>query len=117
MDVGFRPGIRALSYRILKGATISWCVPKGTTFVGSAKGPNTKVSLFETNQTISALRDAPFTFSPSSATLNRADAGQGGAAQLAGLKQGLPMDLSVSPVSRPAGGESLEYWNRGQVNC
>ena len=38
---------------------VAWCVPRGTTVVDSAKGPNTKVSLFETNQTISALRDAP----------------------------------------------------------
>jgi hypothetical protein len=31
IDGGFRPGSQALAYHILKGATISWCVPKGVT--------------------------------------------------------------------------------------
>ncbi len=43
------------------------------------------------------------------AALNRADADKGGADQLAGLRQGPPFGLSVSPVGRPAGGRR---WGR-----
>jgi hypothetical protein len=46
----------------------------------------------------------PKPFPPRSTTFNRADVGNGGTAQLAGLRQGPPLGLSVSPVSRPAGG-------------
>ncbi len=49
----------------------------------------------------------PKPFPPRSPTLNRSDANDGEADQLAGLRQGLSMDLSVSPVGRPAGGKSL----------
>ena len=42
-------------------------------------------------------------------TLDRSDASHGGADQLAGLKQDPLFDLSVSPVSRLAGGGSLSY--------
>ena len=59
-----------------------------------AKGPNNGY----------ALRDAPFTFPPRSATFHRADAAtEGGPTRQAclefieGLRQGPPFDLSVSP--------------------
>ena len=51
----------------------------------------------------------PKPFSPRSATLNRADAGPRRAAQLAGLRQGPPVNLSVSPVGRPGGGGWVEH--------
>ena len=35
-----------------------------------AKGPNTKVSLFEMNQTIRTLRDAPYTVTPRPVSLD-----------------------------------------------
>jgi hypothetical protein len=46
----------------------------------------------------------PKPFPPRSAQFHRADANNGEAAQLAGLKQGPPLDLSVSPIGRPEGG-------------
>jgi len=58
-------------------------------------GPAAEVLLFRQKD--------PKPCSPSLATSHRADAGDGGAAQLARLKQGPPMDLSVSPVGQPAG--------------
>jgi hypothetical protein len=67
-------------------------------------------------------KKAPKPFSPRSAPFNRADAGNGRAAQLArpalsfveGLRQGPPLDLSVSPVGRSAGGWVIRK-GRGQV--
>ncbi len=50
----------------------------------------------------------PKPFPPRSATLNRADAGPRRADQLAGLRQGPPVVLSVSPVGRPVGGGQVE---------
>lgn len=44
-----------------------------------------------------------------SAACNRADACNGGVAQLAGLRQGPPLDLSVSPVGLPAGGGIIRW--------
>ncbi len=43
----------------------------------------------------------PKPFPPMSATFNRADASPRRADQLAGLRQGPPVDLRVSPVGRP----------------
>jgi len=70
-----------------------------------AKGPNTKGSLFEMNQTISALRDAPCTHTPHPASSNLADTKPRKADQLAelalspveGLRQGSPIDKGVRP--------------------
>ena len=53
IDAGVRPGSRG-SFGAAQDRP-----------VGSAKEPNTKVSLFETNQTIGALRDAACTGAPS----------------------------------------------------
>jgi len=49
-DAGFRSGSRGLAYRILKGATISWRVPKGATLYF---GQRTQHKGF-------ALRDEPY---------------------------------------------------------
>ena len=86
IDAGFRPGSRALAYRILKGATISWYVPKGTTTVVTQKDPtqrfcssrriNNGCALRDAPSDGCALRDAAFTVSPRSPTLQRADVGQ-----------------------------------------
>ena len=75
---GFGHGSRGL---------LAWCVSKSATPV---------------------WQKDPKLFSPRSATFNRADASNGGEAQLAGLRQGPPLDLSVSPVGRSAGGGSSE---------
>jgi hypothetical protein len=50
----------------------------------------------------------PKPFPPRSATFNRADASPRRADQLAGLRQGPQIFLSVSPVGRPAGGGQVE---------
>ena len=69
---------------------VAWRVPKGA--------PYRLVRLVERNLCVEpkepnnrrALRDASFTVSPRSATFYRADACNGGVAQLAGLRQGPP---------------------------
>ena len=53
-------------------------------------GPAAEIPLFRQKD--------PKPFPPRSATLNRADVGNGGVDQLARLKQGPPLCLSVSPV-------------------
>ena len=70
-------------------------VPAAEALLVPQKGPNNG----------RALRDAPFTVPPRSAIFNCADAGNGGAPQLAKLGHGPPFELRVSSISRSEGGK------------